>query len=122
VLVLVIGDAAQNALVGSDAAVLTGVTSVSTLVLLDVALAAAKFRWPAIDRIFDGLPIPLVVRGQPLASRLKAEGVTTEDLLTAARESRGLVCLDDIDMAVLEQNGAISIVEARGGKPGGAGA
>jgi uncharacterized membrane protein YcaP (DUF421 family) len=118
VLVLIIGDAAQQALVGTDDAVMTGVISVSSLVLLDVALAAAKFRWPVVDAVFDGLPIPLVVHGQPLWNRLRAEGVSTEDLIAAARESRGVTRFDRIDTAVLEQNGAISIVPANGKMPG----
>lgn len=115
VLVLVIGDAAQNALVGTDDAVLTGVIAVSTLVLLDVGLAAAKFRWPGVDAVFDGLPIPLVVGGRVLSSRLEAERVTRDDLLTAARESRGVLRFDDIETAVLEQDGAISITARTSG-------
>lgn len=114
-LVLVIGDAAQNALVGTDDAVLTGVIAVSTLVLLDVGLAAAKFRWPGVDAVFDGLPIPLVVGGRVLSSRLEAERVTRDDLLTAARESRGVLRFDDIETAVLEQDGAISITARTSG-------
>jgi uncharacterized membrane protein YcaP (DUF421 family) len=97
---------------------MTGVISVSTLVLLDVALAAAKFRWPAVDAVFDGLPIPLVLHGKPLVNRLRAEGLTIEDLLTAARESRGVSRFGGIDTAVLEQDGTISIVPATGDRQG----
>ena len=112
-LVLLIGDATQQALIDDDFTITTGLLAVSTLVVLDVALSWAKQRWHAIDVLVDGLPLPLVVARTLRPDQMASEGVTDDDLLMAARQAHGLVRLDEIDHAILESNGAISIVPVR---------
>lgn len=113
ILVLVIGDATQQAIIGNDFTVTTGLIAVSTLMLLDVALSRAKHRWPFVDAIVDGLPLPLVVAGRRDREQMDSEGVSDDDLLAAARETHGLPRLDEIEHAVLEASGGLSIVPKR---------
>lgn len=113
ILVLVIGDATQQAIIGNDFTVTTGLIAVSTLLLLDVSLARAKHRWPSIDAIVDGLPLPLIVDGRHDRQQMDSEGVSDDDLLAAAREAHGLPRLEEIDHAILEASGALSIVPKR---------
>jgi len=115
ILVLIIGDATQQALIGDDFTITTGLIAVSTLVVLDVALSWAKQRWHAIDVLVDGLPLPLLLAGTARPEQMASEGVTNDDVLMAARQSHGLERLDEIEHAILESNGAISIVPARRG-------
>jgi uncharacterized membrane protein YcaP (DUF421 family) len=115
ILVLILGDATQQAVVGTDATIGAAVVAVSTLVLLDMGLSAAKYRWPAVDVVIDGLPLPVVEAGQLREARMAAERITRDDLLTAAREQHGLSALDEVAFAVIEQDGAISIVPRRTG-------
>jgi uncharacterized membrane protein YcaP (DUF421 family) len=110
ILVLIIGDATQQVLVGGDDTITTGLVVVSTLVLIDIALGRAKRRWQAVDAVVDGLPLPLIVKGAPRTAQMAGEGVTMDDVLTAAREAHGISRLDEVDSAVLEQNGGISVV------------
>ena len=110
ILVLIIGDATQQVLVGGDDTLTTGLVVVSTLVLIDIALGKAKRRWRAVDAVVDGLPLPLIVKGAPRTAQMASEGVTMDDVLTAAREAHGISRLDEVDSAVLEQNGGISVV------------
>ena len=70
-----------------------------------------------MDAILDGLPLPLIVNGSARRNQMASEYVTMDDVLTAAREQHGLSRKDQVEHAVLEQNGGISIVPAR---PGGA--
>jgi uncharacterized membrane protein YcaP (DUF421 family) len=114
ILVLILGDATQDALLGAGATFADAVLAVSTLVILDIALAGAKRRWPSVDVLIDGLPLPLVVHGRRRETQMAAEGVTLDDLLTAARERQGLSRLDQVAFAVLEQDGRISIVPRSG--------
>jgi len=116
ILVLIIGDATQQALIGDDYSIAGGLIAVSTLVILDVGLARAKVRWPAVDVLVDGLPLPIIRQGVPSTERMASEGVTTDDVLTAAREAHGLSRTDQIAFAVLEQSGGISIVPATPGR------
>jgi uncharacterized membrane protein YcaP (DUF421 family) len=110
ILVLILGDATQDALLGSRGSFANSLLAVATLVLCDMALARAKQRWPAVDVLVDGLPLPLVVSGKRRVAQMAAEGVTIDDVLIAARERHGLARLDDVAFAVLEQDGRISIV------------
>ena len=110
ILVLILGDATQDALLGSRGSFANSMLAVATLVLFDMALARAKQRWRAVDVLVDGLPLPLVVHGKRREELMASEGVTVDDVLTAAREHHGLARLDDVAFAVLEQDGRISIV------------
>ena len=118
ILVLIIGDATQQALVGRDEGFATVLVVVSTLVLIDIALGKAKHRWPVVDAVVDGLPLPLIVKGTAHRKRMASEGVTDDDVLTSARERHGISRFDEIDAAVLEQSGGISIVPVRSTRRG----
>jgi uncharacterized membrane protein YcaP (DUF421 family) len=52
-------------------------------------------------------------QGQPLRERMKRVRVSEEDILTAARERLGLARMDQIQYAVLERSGGISIIPKR---------
>ncbi len=82
ILVLILGDATQDALIGERATFATAVVAVATLVLIDIALARAKRRWPAVDVLVDGLPLPLVVHGQLDA---RGDGLRGRDARRRAR-------------------------------------
>ena len=87
------------------------------LVGSDVLLSLVK-RWsPRLDRTLEGQPLVILRDGVPLRSRMHIERVDEEDILRAAREAHGLQKLDQIERAVLERNGAISIVPREGAAP-----
>lgn len=112
VLLLIISEATQQALVGDDYSITTAVLVITTLVLVDRAADWLKFRFKAADRIAEGTPLVLVEHGEPLHDRLRKEHVTIDEVLTVARKSQGLLRLADIDYAVLEKSGGISIIPA----------
>lgn len=115
VLVMVIGDATQQALIGDDFTIGTALVAVTWLVLLDVGFGFAKSRWAGVDRVVDGLPVVLVDRGKPLLDRMAKEGIDIGDILAAGREQHGLRRLSDIDFAVLERSGGLSIIPGKRG-------
>lgn len=110
ILVLIIGDATQQAIIGDDFTMIAGVLAVSTLLVMDVALSWAKHRWPRIDAVVEGLPLPLVTAGRPRREYMDGEGISEDDILVAARETRGLSRFDQIGDAVLEASGGISVL------------
>jgi uncharacterized membrane protein YcaP (DUF421 family) len=112
ILVLIIGDATQNAIVGDDTTVLTAAVAIGTLVLLDVAMGRGKQAWPALDDVVDGMPVVLVAHGEEFQERMKREGVDSEDILATARERQGITRMEEIEYAVLERSGGISIIPA----------
>lgn len=110
VLLLIIGESTQQALLGNDFSIANAAVVIVTLLSLDILLSVVKQRFPRLDRFIDGLPVLLVDNGQLLRDRMKRERVDEADLLEAARHLQGLERLDQIKYAVLEQSGGISIV------------
>jgi uncharacterized membrane protein YcaP (DUF421 family) len=114
VLLLIIGEATQQALLGDDFSVINAFVVIGTLMFLELGLTLAKSRWPALDPVLDSTPLVIVQDGRLLEERLTHERVSREDVLHAARERHGLERLDQIQYAVLEQSGGISIVPKKG--------
>lgn len=112
VLLLIIGEAIQQALIRQDDSLTHAVIVVATLLLLDVGLSILKQRAPAAERVLDGVPTLLVADGRLIEERLAAARVDRSDIMEAARGKQGLVELSQIRFAVLEADGTITIVPA----------
>ncbi|MDK4199920.1 DUF421 domain-containing protein [Pseudomonas sp. HR1] len=116
VLLLVIGEATQQALLGDDFSVINAFVVIATLVLIDILLSLFKESSPRVGRFLDGVPLIVVEYGKPLTERLRKARLTEEDILEAARQSQGLERLEQIRFAVLEKNGQISVIPEPGEK------
>ncbi len=110
VLVLLIAEAAQSALVGSDGSLTNAVLIIATLILTDVLLSFLKVRAPSLALLIEGAPTILIHEGQLRRDAIRRARVSTEDILEAARRSLGLSDLGDIRFAVLETSGVISVI------------
>jgi uncharacterized membrane protein YcaP (DUF421 family) len=110
VLLLIIAETTQQGLIGSDFSIATAVVLIATLFLIEIGLTLLKQRFPRLDRFLEGEPVVLVENGRPLADRMALERVDLEDILEAARRWRGLERVEQIKFAVLERDGAITIV------------
>jgi uncharacterized membrane protein YcaP (DUF421 family) len=110
VLLFVIGEMAEPAILGGDGSLTGGAIAIVTLVALDVSLSIVKQRSPRIDRLVDGVPVAIVRDGRPDREAMERERVDEEDVLAAARQTQGLSSMDRISAAVLERNGQISVL------------
>jgi len=116
VLLLIVGESTQQALLSNDFSVINAFVVIATMVALEHGLSVLKHRSPAIDRALESLPLILIDNGQVLQSRMDREQVDLSEVLAAARERHGIDGLEDIEYAVLERSGGISIVLRRRGK------
>lgn len=114
VLLLIISEATQQAMVHRDHSVTYALLLILTLVGLDVGMSLVKQRFPRLERIVDGLPVVIVEDGRPIRERMEKLRVDESDILEAARERRGLERLDQIKYAVLERGGKISVIAREG--------
>jgi uncharacterized membrane protein YcaP (DUF421 family) len=110
VLLLVIGEATQQALLGDDFSLTNAVVVIVTLLLADIGLSLLKGRSPQAERWVDGVPTILVADGRPLRDRLRHARVDGQDILEAARARQGLAGMEQIRFAVLEPGGGITII------------
>lgn len=113
VLLLIIAETTQQALLGEDFSMTKAFLLIVTLIALDIGLSLLKQRSPRLDRLLEGLPLVIVENGQPLHERMAKARVDEDDVMSAARELQGLERMEQIKYAVLERNGNISII-ARG--------
>ncbi len=114
VLLLIVAEGSQQALLGDDFSITTGAIVIGTLVGIDIGLSVLKERFTGLERVIDSAPIVLVVNGNPLADRMTRARIDEQDILAAARMNQGLERMDQIKYAVLERNGALSIIPAGG--------
>jgi uncharacterized membrane protein YcaP (DUF421 family) len=110
VLLLIIGEATQQALLGDDFSVTNAAIVITTLIGLEMAFDAMAIRSQLFAKITSGVPMVLVENGRPLERRMRKARVTVDDVLQRARETRGIERLDQIKFAVLEASGGISII------------
>ena len=109
VLLLTLSNAVQNAMTGGDNSLTGGVVSAMTLLTSNYLVNRWASRLPWVRKWLVGNPALLVHDGHVIPERMKREGVTEEELLMAARQ-HGIENLDDIQEAVLEVDGTISII------------
>jgi uncharacterized membrane protein YcaP (DUF421 family) len=113
VVILMISNAVQNAMTGPDTSVTGGVVAAFTLLLANWGLARIAERSTMFHRLFLGEPTLLIYNGKMLTDRMRREGVDQEELLMAARE-HGMDDLSQVQTAVLEIDGTISVVPKEG--------
>ena len=110
VLLLIISETTQQAMVDSDHSMTNGALLIITLVGVDILLSFCKQWVPALDPWMDGVAVILVQDGKLREDRLRRERVDAAEILEAARELRGIETLEEIQLAVLERSGRISII------------
>ena len=110
VLLLIIAEATQQAMIDDDNSMTNAFLIIVTLLTLNVGFSLLKQRSRLVDRLIDDVPVLIVVDGNPLKDRMNQARVDERDILQAARETQGLARLDQIKYAVLERDGAISVV------------
>ena len=116
VLTLIISEAIQQAMLDTDQSLTHGLLLVMTLVSIDIVISLVKQRWPSAARLFEGLPLVIVERGELKHDRMNPERVDEDDVIHAARHHHGISRLDDVDYAVLEPSGGISVMPRKDGK------
>ena len=105
VLLLIIGESTQQALIGSDFSITNACMLIATLLGLEIGLSWLPLLVPPLGRALDSHPVVLLEHGRLLEDRMRRERVNQEDILAAAREQRGLTRLEQIAYAVLERDG-----------------
>jgi uncharacterized membrane protein YcaP (DUF421 family) len=109
VLILIIANSVQNAMVGPDTSLAGGLIAASTILVMARVLRLLEGRFPALRRGVEGEPLLLVRHGRVSHQGLRRAGLTTADLEVAMRKA-GVSSVDKISLAILETDGDISII------------
>jgi len=109
VLVLLISNSVQNAMVGNDSSLLGGLIAAASLFGMNWILKNLIFKSEKINAFIQGNPVMLIYHGRIIQRNLDRVKMSHEELEAAARE-HGVHSLSDVNLAVLEIDGNISIV------------
>jgi uncharacterized membrane protein YcaP (DUF421 family) len=114
VVLLVIANAVQNAMVGENTSLIAGLLAAAVILVLDLLLHAAADRWQPLRNALDGEPTILVDHGKVLVENLRREGISDRELAVALRQNQ-LLTPDEALYVFLETNGQISVIPRRDG-------
>jgi uncharacterized membrane protein YcaP (DUF421 family) len=113
VVLMLIANAVQNAMVGSDTSLVGGIAAGVVLLILNFVVAQLRMRSRRLRHIVEGTPTLLIHNGKLLQANLQREALD-EDILHAALRQHELLSYEDVEIAVLEVDGSISIVPKGG--------
>jgi uncharacterized membrane protein YcaP (DUF421 family) len=118
--VVLIADAAQNAMSSEYKSVTEGAALVGTIVAWDYSLDWLGYRFPALRRLLRPAPLPLVKDGRALRRNMRSEMVSMDELMSQLRE-QGVEDISEVKQCHLEGDGHISVIkrESGGGGEGG---
>ena len=112
VVLLVISNVVQNALIGNDNSLGGGLLGAVVILLLNVVVAWLTFRHKRVERLVEHTPTVLVKHGRILRENLRRELLSLAELRAALRRE-GVVSLRDVRYAILEEDGHLSVIPKR---------
>lgn len=117
VLLLIIANSVQNAMVGPDTSLAGGLVAAGVLMTWHWLINVARLRNRRLAKLLSGEGIMLIYNGRILEEHVRRAGLTRDELLQALRE-HGVARADDVFFAVLEPDGTISVVRNDDMQPG----
>lgn len=109
VFILLISNSVQNAMVGPNTSLLGGIVAAASLFVVNAILGMLLFKSKKLSHLLQGEDVMLIYRGKRLAKHLKEASISEDELEEAVRE-HGVANIKDVDLAVLETDGNISVL------------
>ena len=119
VLLLVLSNAVQNSMNGGDNSLGGGLVSAATLVALNYGIGYATFKSKRVEALIEGRPHVIIHNGRVFEDVRRRAKLTHHELSAALRRA-GCSCAEEVQAAILENNGSISVV-MRSGRSGSSG-
>lgn len=115
-LLVLIADAAQNAMAGGYQSITDGMILISTIVGWNYLLDWAAFRFEWGRRMVEPPPMPLVLRGRVLKANLAREMMSVDELKAKLRE-HGVEELAEVKKAFMESDGQVTVIRYPPARP-----
>lgn len=107
--VVIVADAAQNAMSGDAKTFLDGALLVMTLLIWNLLFDYLGYRFPLVRRFTESASMLLVRNGDIQWRNLRREWITKDELMSKMREE-GLESLEQVKEMRLEPDGRISVI------------
>ena len=109
VFILLISNVVQNAMTVPDTTLSGGLTGAAALFLVNYSLKFLEFRFPIFSKAIQGEAVMLIFKGKVNRVNLDKAKITMDELLEAIRE-HGVTTIEEVDLAVFEVDGNISVL------------
>ncbi|MGE5492154.1 MAG: DUF421 domain-containing protein [Actinomycetota bacterium] len=111
-LLVIVADAAQNAMAAEYRSVTDGLILISTILGWNLLFDWAAWRFPRLRRLLQPREICLIRDGKMLVRNLRREFITEEELWAKLRE-HGITDLAEVQAAYMESDGAVSVIKRK---------
>ena len=112
ILLVVLGDLIQQSVTQNDFSVTGGILAGGTMAAMTMLFSWLAFRFRRLQPVLEGDPVILVERGKTIDRNLRRNRITLEELAAQARLQQ-IAHIDEIEWAVLETSGQISVIPKR---------
>lgn len=116
-LVVLVADAAQNAMAGEYRSITDGIVLVSTIVGWNYLIDWAAFHSKAVASALEPAPLLLIRFGRIVHRNRRRELISVDDLMSKLR-SHGIEDISQVKAAFLESDGEVSVIRVDGASPG----
>ena len=112
VMLILIGNAVQNGINGGDNSLTGAAIMATTLIALNYGVAFVTSRSRRVEKFVEGEPVVLARNGKLFEGVLRRELISRQDFREALRMN-GVEDVSEVELALLETNGSISVVKKR---------
>lgn len=109
VFILLISNAVQNAMVGTDSSLGGGLVAATSLFIVNYIFKRIMYRFPKINRLIQGEPLLLIYNGKINLKNVNKAKISMDEIMEVIRE-HGVAKVEQVDLAILEVDGNISVM------------
>ena len=112
VITILISEIASMPIADLDLPIAGGIISILTLVFLELLMSIISLKNTKLRVLFYGRPIILIRNGDIDQKKMKISRVSIDDIFEAMRD-RGIMDISEVEWAILETNGKISVFQKK---------
>lgn len=116
VIIFMIAELAAIPIESTSAPLLNGVAAIFALTFLQTLISMISIKCEWFKNLINGKPSILIENGEINQKELRALRITLNDLLEQLR-IQNIAALSDVEYAVMESNGELSVIPKAGKKP-----
>lgn len=109
VLIMLVSNAVQNAMVGADVSLLGGIVAAAVLFIVDFTIKQITYRNRRFKNLIEGEAVLLIYKGKIQEQNLAHEKITLSELNAVIRE-HGISSIAEIELCMLETDGNVSVI------------
>lgn len=114
---LLISELATTPIIDPKVTLLYAMLPILTVIVLEIAITFLTTKSQLLKKVFDGTPSVIIKKGQLDQKEMGRLRMSVEELIGECRQA-GIFDISDIEYAILEENGKLSVLEsAKNGEP-----